>query len=163
MNRYPITYNPILEYWNAIESGEVVSDKVRRIYKKLVADLFDQGNEWEYSYKRANHAIEFIENFCKHSKGKLGGKPFILETWQKAMIAALFGFVHKIDQTRKYRELLFIVARKNGKSALGSAIALYMLAADGEPGPEIVSAAKFVAALNRVKSVETKIDQAHLF
>jgi phage terminase large subunit-like protein len=140
--RYPLDYNPILEYWERIQAGEeVVSQKVKRVYQKLVSDLNDKKSEWEYNPKRANHAIEFIENFCKHSKGKMGGKPFILELWQKAMIAALFGFVHKIDQTRKYRELLFIVARKNGKSALGSAIALYMLVADGEAGPEVVSAA----------------------
>lgn len=142
IKKYPLNYNPILEYWRKIESGEeIVSWKVRRVYQKLVADLNNTDSEWEYNPKRANHAIEFIENFCKHSKGKMGGKPFILELWQKAMVAALFGFVHKIDGTRKYRELLFMVARKNGKSALGSAIALYMLVADGEPGPEIVSAA----------------------
>jgi phage terminase large subunit-like protein len=140
--RYPLAYNPILEYWNKIDSGEeIVSDKVRRIYKKLVADLNNFDSEWEYSPKRANHAIEFVENFCKHSKGKMGGKPFLLELWQKAMTAALFGFIHKIDAVRKYREFILIVARKNGKSAWGSAIALYMLVADGEPGPEIVSAA----------------------
>jgi phage terminase large subunit-like protein len=140
--RYPLAYNPILEYWNKINSGEeIVSDKVRRIYKKLVADLNNFDSEWEYSPKRANHAIEFVENFCKHSKGKMGGKPFLLELWQKAMTAALFGFIHKIDAVRKYREFILIVARKNGKSAWGSAIALYMLVADGEPGPEIVSAA----------------------
>ena len=141
MIKYDLNYNPIIEYYNAIEEGEVVSDKVRRVYKKLIIDLNNKNSEWEYSAKKANHAIEFIENFCKHSKGKTGGKPFILELWQKAMIAALFGFVHRIDETRKYREFVLIVARKNGKSALGSAIALYMLMADGEAGPEIVSAA----------------------
>jgi phage terminase large subunit-like protein len=142
MIRYPLAYNPIIEYWNKIESGEeIVSNKIRRVYKKLVDDLHNINSEWEYDSKKANHAIEFVENFCKHSKGKLGGKPFILELWQKAMTAALFGFVHKIDQTRKYREFILIVARKNGKSAWGSAIALYMMVADGEPGPEIVSAA----------------------
>lgn len=142
MIKYPLDYNPILEYWQKIESGEeIVSDKVRRVYKKLVSDLNDENSEWEYNPKRANHAIEFIENFCKHSKGKMGGKPFLLELWQKALVAALFGFVHKIDGTRKYRELILIVARKNGKSTLGSAIALYMLVADGEAGPEVVSAA----------------------
>lgn len=142
MIKYPLAYNPILEYWQQIETGKVVvSDKVRRVYKKLFADLSDTSSEWEYSPTRANHAIEFVENFCKHSKGKLGGKPFMLELWQKAMLAATFGFIHKIDGVRKYRELIFIVARKNGKSALGSAIALYMLVADGEPGPEVVSAA----------------------
>ncbi len=141
MIKYELTYNPIREYYNVIQNGEVVSDKVKRVYQKLIKDLDNKNSEWEYSPKRANHAIEFIENFCKHSKGKMGGKPFILELWQKAMIAALFGFVHKIDEVRKYREFILIVARKNGKSALGSAIALYMLMADGEFGPEIVSAA----------------------
>lgn len=140
--KYPLSYNPILEYWGKIESGEeVVSAKVKRVYRKLADDLANQDTEWEYIAKRANHAIEFIENYCKHSKGKMGGKPFILELWQKAMTAALFGFIHKIDQTRKYREFMLIVARKNGKSAWGSAVSLYMMVADGEAGPEIVSAA----------------------
>ena len=134
--------NPIIEYWEQIESGKiVVGDKIRRVYKKLVDDLNNTDSEYEYDEEKANHAIEFIERFCKHSKGKMGGKPFILELWQKAMTAALFGFVHKIDGTRKYREFILIVARKNGKSAWASAVALYLLMADGEPGPEIVSAA----------------------
>ncbi|MEG7342553.1 terminase TerL endonuclease subunit [Bacillus cereus] len=140
--KYPLSYNPILEYWYKIKTKqEIVSDKVRRVYKKLVTDLSSTKSEWEYNANRANHAIEFVENFCKHSKGKMGGKPFLLELWQKAMTAALFGFVHKIDGIRKYREFMLIVARKNGKSAWGSAIALYLMVADNEPGPEIVSAA----------------------
>ncbi|XQM91556.1 terminase large subunit [Bacillus shihchuchen] len=142
MIKYPLSYNPILKYWYKIKTKQViVSDKVRRVYKKLVTGLSSTKSEWEYNAKRANHAIEFVENFCKHSKGKMGGKPFLLELWQKAMTAALFGFVHKIDGTRKYREFMLIVARKNGKSAWGSAIALYLMVADNEPGPEIVSAA----------------------
>lgn len=142
MIKYPLDYNPILEYWQQIQDEKVVvSDKVRRVYKKLVADLNDKESEWEYNPKRANHVIEFIENFCKHSKGKLGGQPFLLELWQKAMISALFGFIHKIDQTRKYRELIFIVARKNGKSALGAAVGLYMMVADGEAGTEVYTSA----------------------
>lgn len=134
--------NYIEQYYDLIKSGEItVGDKVRRVYKKLVADIHDSKSEWEYDNSRAEHAITFIEKYCKHSKGKQGGKAFILELWQKAAISATFGFVHKIDGVRKYRELILIVARKNGKSALGSAIALYMLMADGEAGPEVYSAA----------------------
>ena len=67
-----LTYNPIQEYYERIENGaEVVSDKVKRVYKKLVSDLENKESEWEYDAKRANHAIEFVENFCKHSKGRL--------------------------------------------------------------------------------------------
>lgn len=104
--KYPLAYNPIIDYWEKIESGqEIVGDKVRRIYKKLVEDIYDTTSEYEYDPRRANHAIEFIENFCKHSKGKWGGKPIDLELWQHAFLAATFGFVHKIDGTRKYREV----------------------------------------------------------
>lgn len=72
MKKYPLTYNPIQEYYERIENGaEVVSDKVKRVYKKLVSDLENKESEWEYDAKRANHAIEFVENFCKHSKGRL--------------------------------------------------------------------------------------------
>lgn len=142
MIKYPLDYNPIIEYWKLIESGaEVVSDKVRRVYKQLVFNLTDGNSEWEYNPKKANHIIEFIENYCKHSKGKLGGKPFILELWQKAMLASAFGFVHKVDGTRKYREVLLIVARKNGKSTLAAAVGLYLQIADGEPGSEIFAVA----------------------
>ncbi|WP_135553376.1 terminase large subunit [Paenibacillus cymbidii] len=147
---YPAEHNPIITYWNEIHAGRVVvGDKVRRIYKKLAADVYDTESEYEYDPKRANHAIEFIENYCKHSKGKWGGRPIDLELWQQAFIAATFGFVHKIDNTRKYREVLLVVARKNGKSTIASGIGLYLQIADGEPGGEIYACA-------------TKKDQAKL-
>ena len=66
--KYPLNYNPILEYWEKIESGEeVVSEKVRTVYKKLAWDVEHPG-EYFYSNKRANHIIEFAENFCRNSK-----------------------------------------------------------------------------------------------
>jgi len=140
--KYPLDYNPIIEYHQNIQNGEViVSKKVKRVYEELVRRIYDHTYEFEYSPKHANHAIEFIENYCKHSKGKFGGKPFILELWQKALVSATFGFIHKIDGLRLVRELILIVARKNGKSALASAMSLYCLIADNEAGAEVVSAA----------------------
>lgn len=140
--KYPLDYNPIIEYHNKIESGEVVAgNKVKRIYRKLVDDIYDQNSVYEYSPKRANHAIEFIENFCKHSKGKWAGTSVALELWQKAFVAAMFGFIHKIDGNRKYREVFLVVARKNGKSTLSSAICLYLQIADGEGGAEVYAVA----------------------
>lgn len=146
---YPLAHNPIIEYWNAIENGLVVSEKVRRMYRKLAADVYDTESEYEYNAQYANHAIEFIENYCKHSKGKWGGKPIDLELWQQAFIAATFGFVHKLDGTRKYREVLLVVGRKNGKSTIASGVGLYLQIADGEAGAEVYAAA-------------TKKDQAKL-
>ena len=140
MIRYPLDYNPILEYWEKIESGEeIVSNKIYRTYKKLVNDIKNPG-EYFYSPKRGNHILEFAENYCRHSKGKFGGKPVRLELWEKAHLAAIFGFVD-IEGNRKYRESILIVGKKNGKSLLASIVGLYMLVADGEPGPEVYAVA----------------------
>ena len=140
MIKYPDDYDPIRKYWERIQSGqEVVSEKIRKTYKKLVYDL-DHPDEYFYSHKRANHVIEFAENFCRHSKGKFGGKMVVLELWEKALLAAIFGFVD-IEGNRKYREAILIVGKKNGKSLMSSIVGLYMLMADGEPGPECYAVA----------------------
>ena len=140
MIRYTDDYNPILEYWEKIESGEaVVCRKVYLQYKKLKYDIEHPG-QYFYSAHRANHIIEFFENYCRHSKGKAGGKRVVLELWEKAMLAAIFGFVD-INGLRKYREAILIVGKKNGKSLIASGVGLYLLVADGEAGPEIYAVA----------------------
>lgn len=141
MIRYPPDHNPILEYWHEIESGrEVVCDKIRRTYKKIVYDLTDSTSEFYYSPSRANHVIEFIENFCRHSKGKMGGQPVVLELWEKALLATVFGFID-IEGNRKYREAILIVGKKNGKSLIASCVGLYLHVGDSEPGPEVYAVA----------------------
>ena len=137
---YPLDYNPILEYWEAIEGGqEAVSNKVRRWYRYL-ASLVRQPGEYFYSAKRANHVIEFAENYCRLSKGAGAGRPVRLELWEKAHLAAIFGFID-INGNRMCREAVLIVGKKNGKSLLASIVGLYMLLGDGEPGPEVYSVA----------------------
>ena len=116
-----------------------MSDKVFRTYKKVVKDIESPG-EYFYSSNRANHILEFAENYCRHSKGKFGGKPVELELWEKAHLATVFGLVD-IEGNRKYRESLLIVGKKNGKSLLASVVGLYMLTADGEMGPEVYAVA----------------------
>ncbi|MGX8701526.1 terminase large subunit [Caproiciproducens sp.] len=140
MIRYPRDYNPILEYWGKIESGEeIVGAKIKKTYKKLAYDIEHPG-EYFYSAKRANHILEFAENYCHNYQGKEGGKLVKLELWEKAMLAAIFGFAD-IEGLRKYREALLIIGKKNGKSLLASIVGDYMLTADGEPGPEVYAVA----------------------
>lgn len=134
--------NYIKIYSDMIRLGEVVvSEKVRKLYGHLTDKLQDTGGRYVFDQKRADYVIEFIERFCKHSKGKWAGKPVVLETWQKALVSALFGFVDRNTGKRQYKELQLIVARKNGKSTLAAAIGVYLLVADGESGPELYSAA----------------------
>ena len=140
MIRYPLAYNPIIEYWNKIESGEeVVSNKIKQWYKYLTHLVINPG-EYFYSSKRANHILEFAENYCKLSKGAGAGKPVRLELWEKAHLAAIFGFID-INGSRMCRESILIVGKKNGKSLLASIVGLYMLVGDGELGPEVYAVA----------------------
>lgn len=140
MRKYSDTYNPIMEYWDQIQQGEiVVCNKIYRTYKKIVYDIEHPG-EYFYSAHRANHIIEFFENYCHHSKGKAGGKKVILELWEKAMLATIFGFVD-INGLRKYREAILIVGKKNGKSLIASGVGNYLLIGDGEAGPEVYAVA----------------------
>ncbi len=139
---YSETYNPILVYFEAIESGqETVGDKIYQWYKYLVY-LIENPREYFYSAKRANHVLEFAENYCRLSKGKRGqiGSPVRLELWEKAHLAAIFGFID-INGNRMCRESVLIVGKKNGKSLLASIVGLYMLVGDKEPGPEVYAVA----------------------
>lgn len=137
-----MSINYITRYYTAIEKGKVVvSDKVRRTFRHLVNKTKDRKSIYKFDAKKAEYVIDFIEKFCRHSKGKWAGQPIRLELWQKAIISALFGFVHKKTGLREYRELVLMVARKNGKSVMGSALGAYLLMADGEGGPEIYSVA----------------------
>lgn len=134
--------NCILKYWEAIQGGKVtVPKRVYKTYERLVSDIKEPQDGYIFDESRANKPIRFIEQFCKHSKGEWAGKPVKLELFQKAYIAALFGFIHKDTGLRKYKETLFMVARKNGKSTMLAGIALYMLIADNEPGSEVYSTA----------------------
>lgn len=133
--------NWIRAYLDKIEAGEIVTSKrVRKIYQRLAYDM-DNPGKYRFDEAKANRPIEFIERFCKHSKGEWAGQPVRLELFQKAFISALFGFVDSETGLRKYREAFFMVARKNGKSTMLAGIALYMMLADGEAGAEIYSVA----------------------
>ena len=143
--KYPEDYSPILEYYERIKSGdEIVSRKIARVYRKLAEDLGGSvgadGTVYHYSHSRANHILEFAENYCRHSKGKLGGQLVVLELWEKAMLAAMFGFIDD-EGRRRYREIILIVAKKNGKSLIGSIVGLYLQVGDGEPGAEVYAVA----------------------
>lgn len=131
--------NYILEYYQAIQQGEVTVGKwIKLIYEYIVKGLEDKS--FLFSKKKANAAVMFIENFCHHHEGVLAPKRIKLELWQKAFISCLFGIVDE-SGARQFREVFFVVARKNGKTLLAAAIAEYCTFLDGEYGGRIYFAA----------------------
>ncbi|MDR1001686.1 MAG: terminase large subunit [Oscillospiraceae bacterium] len=135
--------NYITEYANKINKGEIItSRRVKAVYTKLANEISapDKSSPYYFSEEAANRPIAFIERFCKQSQGVIG-EPIVLDLFQKAYISALFGFLEKETNNRRFRETMFLVARKNGKTTLLSCIALYMLIADYEGAAEIYSVA----------------------
>lgn len=94
--------------------------------------------DW-FDEEAAQRAVNFIEKYCSHVKGAQGR--LILEEWQKKdIVEPLFGW-KRADGLRKFRTCYIEIPRKNAKSTLSAAIALYLLFGEGEHGAEIVSAA----------------------
>lgn len=131
--------NFILKYYQAIEEGSVTVGRwIKLLYEYIIEGL--RKKSFYYDPKKANKAISFIERFCRHHEGELGGQLIKLELWQKAFISVLFGIVDK-DGYRQFHEVLLVMARKQGKTLLASAVATYCAYADGEYGARVYMAA----------------------
>ena len=138
--------NYILAYYQAIMDGSItVNEYIRGIYTHLVEGL--EAKSFYFDQKKAAHAVEWIETHCFHTEGKLATQNFTLELWQKAFISAIFGIVDA-NGLRQFREVFLVVARKNGKSLIASAIARYIWCTEGFG--------------TKVYNVAPKLDQADL-
>ena len=92
-----------------------------------------------YDEAKADHAVNFIQ-CLKHTKGKWAGRPFMLMPWQEQIIRDIFGII-KEDGNRQFQTAYIEIPKKNGKSELAAAVALYLLFGDGEASPEVYGAA----------------------
>lgn len=97
-------------------------------------------HKFYYDEAAAEHPVRFCKRFIRHIDDEWAGKPFIPEEWQANLMRELFGWKRE-DGTRRYRTLYLEIPRKNGKSTLGAALAIYMLFCDAGPRAQIISAA----------------------
>ena len=88
---------------------------------------------------QGGHVAAFAAEYCRHTKGRWAGSPVTFEPWQAAFLDEAFRLDD--DGRRVYRNVLLGLPRKNGKSTLAAALALYMAGADGEAGAEVIIAA----------------------
>ena len=100
-----------------------------------------EDKKFYFDEKAADRVVYFIETHIRHLKGELGGKLFKLEPFQKTIVRELFGWKYRDSDLRRFRTAYICLPRKNGKSTLISAIALYMTLADNEPSAECYVAA----------------------
>lgn len=113
---------------------------VVRACERQQRDLARKSWRYHWDPERAERIVRFVEAL-RHVKGRqFAGNNIVLEPWQCFILTTVFGWVDD-SGLRRFRTAYVEVPRKNGKSTMTSPVGLYMLAADGEPGAEVYSAA----------------------
>jgi len=132
--RLKLTY--LEQYFDEIKTGKIiVGEELYNVLSQLIADMSD--SKYTYDIKEAHQRIRFIERFCKHTKSPFHGKPFILELWEKAFIEAVYSFRKVRNGLRRFKKVILLISRKNGKSTLAAALAFTELML-GSGGSDIV-------------------------
>ena len=127
------------QYREEIRKGNIIAG--RELITALDMYIEDMKNpRYIYDTKEANIRIEFIELFCKHSKAPFDGQPFKLQLWQKALIEVLYSMKHAATGKDRFRRLILLIARKNGKSTLCAALAFTELMIGGG-GKDVICSA----------------------
>ena len=103
-------------------------------------DPYALGAGYDFEPEAAREPIEWIEQHVSHLEGEKAGQNFVLERWQRALLANLFGWLRP-DGRRRFRECLIYLPKKSGKSALVRALVLYLFVKDDEPGSKVYCAA----------------------
>lgn len=128
-----------LKYAQDVVSGKQVAGKLIKLACQRYLDFMNDAR-YEFRPDKCERVLSFVSKL-KHYQGKCAGKPFVLEEWQKWIIYSIFGFYYKDSNERLVKKALLTVGRKNGKTFLIAAIALYMLIADGEPAAQVLNIA----------------------
>lgn len=84
-------------------------------------DPFETAGDCEFKEEAAQLEIDFIEQCCIFPGDGTERRAFVLEPWQKAIVANLYGW-KRPDGTLRYRECFIFVPRKNGKTAMAATL-----------------------------------------
>lgn len=148
------------DYANKVVNGEiVVCNYVLQACRRYLS-FFEK---YDFRVDKVSKVVNFISRL-RHFTGKHNGKPFKLLPYQEWIIYSIFGFYYKGTDKRVTNYVYIELARKQGKTALAAAIALYMLVADGENGSEVEMVANsskqakicFDMASNFLQSIDRK-------
>lgn len=153
--------NYVLEYCKKIESREIIVSKhIRDWYFNHILPIIEGKSEkYVFKEKKGERFIQFVESFCKQSKGQWAGKPFKLMLFQKAKWQAIFGIVNRETGLRRFQEIFDLRGRKNGKTSEHACLGLYLTMV--EKGAEIyVSATTRSQALRTWEESQSILDQS---
>ena len=127
------------QYAEDVLNDKIVAGEYIKLACKRYLSWFERDDIY-FDSDAVDRVVNFISKL-KHYTGSHNNKPFILSDWQFWIVCSIYGFKRKKDDTRVIRSVYIEVARKNGKTALVSALCLYHLIADKEPNASVILAA----------------------
>lgn len=148
----------LLTTWYAeqVVKGNIIAcQKVKQACERHLRDLERQGTDdfpWVFDEELGHRPIQFIEKFCKPSKGSFN--QLIMQAWQHFTLGSTFGWVHKDTRLRRFKESLIFVARKQGKTTKIAGVTIYGASKDGEKGADVILLA------NSMKQARLLFDEA---
>lgn len=131
------TYNirGYIDYAKGVLNNEIVAGEYVRLACKRFFEFLERDDMY-FDIDTVDKVINLIYKL-KHTAGRFNKTPFKLLPWQQFIIANLFGFKWKTNDLRVTRNIFCMVSRKNGKTALMSAICIAALLVDGNHEAEI--------------------------
>lgn len=150
------------KYIQDIQEGRILACK----YVKQVVDRFVEFRNRDDMYfdeECVDTFISFVHQL-KHWVGPAANKNFDLLPWQQFFFAVILGLKWKSSGLRVVREVYTQLGRKQGKSSIISALALWHMIGDGESAPFVACLAStreqarliFEMCQNYAKSIDPK-------
>lgn len=127
----------LLEYKARAECGEIViGQELMMELERLEEDI--KTHRYIFDRSDALLRMDFLEHCVRLTKSPFYNKPMILMLWQKAFIEAIYSFRMPNTLLRRFKKILLLIARKNGKSETCSGLGLseFFL---GNEGSDIVA------------------------
>lgn len=126
-------------YIHQVRNGEITVCRYARLAVERHCKMLDNSEKLGIYFDEdaAQDALDFI-SILKHTQGReYAGKPFNLQPWQAFIIWVIFGWKVKETGFRLISKSYVEVPKKNGKTELAAAIAVYMFFMDGEFGANV--------------------------
>lgn len=143
-------------YANQVVEGKITaSKKVIQAGQRHLNDLKRQGDNdfpWVFNEEVGHRPIKFIEKFCSPSKGVVN--QLVMQGWQHFCIGSAFGWVHKDTGLRRFKECLWFMGRKQGKTTTVGGVTIFGSSKDNEKGADVVLLA------NSMKQARLLFDEA---
>ena len=127
----------LLEYKERAGAGDVIIGEELWLELENLAEDF-MNDRYYYDTGDAMLRMNFMENCVRLTKSPYYNKPMVLMLWQKAFIEAVYSFKMSETTWRRFKKILFLIARKNTKSETCSALGLCEFF-HGNPGSDIVA------------------------